>query len=153
MNTVNNKKPLEDAVMLAVLYAIIKLTTAGQKTNGIAIQHSVITALNREVDLVELYEAIIDLLHDDRITWKIDDQSEYARRRVYAIKIPDDMVLYGPNHPQYPQAPEDWNKGPVMHVDGLILPTHGISNELAWFYDGHDDGTDILAYPKIEDSL
>ncbi len=56
--------------------------------------------------------------------------------------VPEGMVAYGPEHPDYPNAPRNWRNGEVMLRDGRIVSgLTGISN---WLRTARPD--DIIAY-------
>jgi hypothetical protein len=62
-------------------------------------------------------------------------------------EVPAGMKAYGPAHPDYPNAPKDWNGGPVLLRNGAT--SH---NAQRWSVGypadlcNHPTGTDIIAY-------
>lgn len=39
--------------------------------------------------------------------------------------VPEGMVAYGPNHPDYPNQPKDWDFGPYLCRDGALYYMRG----------------------------
>jgi hypothetical protein len=42
-----------------------------------------------------------------------------------AVALPLGMVAYGPEHPDYPNAPSDWDEGPYLCRDGGMYHMRG----------------------------
>jgi hypothetical protein len=40
-------------------------------------------------------------------------------------RVPSGMVAYGPDHPDYPNAPSDWDGGPYLCRDGQLYHMRG----------------------------
>jgi hypothetical protein len=40
-------------------------------------------------------------------------------------RVPSGMVAYGPDHPDYPNAPGDWDGGPYLCRDGQLYHMRG----------------------------
>jgi hypothetical protein len=150
MLTVNSKPPISDDITMAVLYAIVDLHHLKQKPTATAIQVRVNIATQSTMPLEVIYDRLIDLIEDDRVIWEEDPESVYMTRKIFMPKIPEDMVIYGIGHQDYPNRPTGWDRGYVHHMDGSLLPlNNSLTIETAWRWTADRDGTDILAYTNI----
>lgn len=63
--------------------------------------------------------------------------------------IPAGMVAYGPEHPDYPSEPKDWNKGALLFDNGkLFAAPAGHIWKLDWKHHGIIAYTPLAAAPK-----
>lgn len=146
MTEFNKTAITTDAFQIKVLETIASMT---ETAFGISI-HTLVTPKVPEdyIQLADVYEALVDLAYDDRLTIVESIPGSSRSRRIYGIALPEGMVAYSPKHPDYPNAPKDWDKGDVFHMDGSVASTHGETNDLAWTYDAHADGTNIAGYKQ-----
>lgn len=64
--------------------------------------------------------------------------------------IPGSMVAYGPDHPDYPNAPKDWDESsPVMLTSGFMFRQCDQHQPIYWGHDHDDIDSDVVAYTPL----
>jgi hypothetical protein len=64
--------------------------------------------------------------------------------------IPAGMVPYGPEHPDYPNEPKDWDRNePVMLSGGFCFRQADQHDPIYWPHDHDDIDSDVVAYTPL----
>jgi hypothetical protein len=63
-----------------------------------------------------------------------------------ALTIPVGMKAYGPDHPDYPNAPRDWDNGPYLCRDGGMYHMRGYGWKHGEFCTNPTSDWDRVAY-------
>jgi hypothetical protein len=140
-----------DKASILVLQAIANL---GNLAYGISIQSNILSVYDRYMPLDSIYEILIDLIEEGRVTSrKVDCCDAMTWRKVFSLVIPEGMKPWGPHEALHSgnsltSPPIDWDNGEVFHLDGSVASHRNLSPP-SFFHDMSADGTNIIGYTSM----
>jgi len=138
---------IKDESALMILSAIVALD---KEAYGINIQTYILREFAVYLPLEPLYEVLIDLIEEGRITSeKIGYETMHGWRKLFLIVLPEGMTLYNKETPGFPDVPIDWNSGKVVVYDGTILDEPlwpPVMGESEWTFHNNRLDSNVLGY-------